>query len=62
MNAEEYQVYLVDAELFRFWIDEASHRPGRVASALAGCLTPEDYRVALLALRSMPTQVPKGAH
>ena len=40
-----------DAELLRFWISEASRRPGRVATALANCVTPDDYRTALRRLR-----------
>lgn len=36
-----------DAELFRFWIEEASARPAALAKALIYCTSPEDYRVAL---------------
>lgn len=42
---------LSDGALFRFWIAEASRNPGRVAAALANCLTPDDYRAALHQLR-----------
>jgi hypothetical protein len=36
-----------DAELFRFWIEEASCRPSALANALAHCTTPDEYRQAL---------------
>lgn len=37
----------LDGLRFRIWIDEATHRPGRVAKALADCLTPNQYRTAI---------------
>ena len=40
-----------DANLFRFWITEASERPARVACAIAHCTTPDEYRAALTKLR-----------
>ena len=39
-----------DGVLFRFWIHAASYYPCQTAKAISGCLTPEDYRTALLAL------------
>ena len=47
-----------DAALFRFWIEEAARRPSRAANALAGCTAPNDYRVALRALRGMADNGP----
>lgn len=40
-----------DALMFRFWIKAATMSPGRVAQFLQGCLTEDDYRAALSALR-----------
>ena len=39
-----------DAVLFRFWIRMAASHPGRVARALAKCVTLADYRHALVKL------------
>lgn len=39
-----------DGALFRYWCEEASYRPSRVAKALTHCLTPDEYRKALLGL------------
>jgi hypothetical protein len=36
-----------DAHLFRLWIREASERPGRLAQAIADCVTPDEYREVL---------------
>ena len=36
-----------DGALFRYWCEEASYRPSRVAVALTKCTTPEEYRAAL---------------
>lgn len=41
---------ILDAALFRLWIRYASGSPGRVASAIAKCLSANDYRQALIAL------------
>lgn len=38
-----------DAKLFRVWIREASERPGRLAQAISGCVTPDEYRTVLRA-------------
>lgn len=40
-----------DAGLFRLWVRAAETSPGRVAQMLNGCLTADDYRRALVALR-----------
>lgn len=43
----------LDGVLFRFWIRMASYpdgHPGDVASALAHCVTPAEYRTALVKL------------
>ena len=42
--------YKEDAELFQFWIKAASTKPGKVASAIATCITPDEYRAALTKL------------
>jgi hypothetical protein len=47
----ELESIRVDAELFDFWVKEATFRPGRIASALAKCVSTEDYRNALTKLR-----------
>lgn len=36
-----------DAKLFRYWMDQATAYPGRVANALSGCAWDDDYRQAL---------------
>lgn len=41
-------VEVTDGILFRFWVHMAAQQPGKVANALLHCLTPEDYRRALL--------------
>lgn len=40
----------LDAALFRFWISMAASNPGRVATQLANCVDPGQYRRALIAL------------
>lgn len=39
-----------DAQLFRLWIRLASTKPGKVAVAIATCVTPDEYRAALVML------------
>ena len=39
-----------DERLFRFWIHGACHHASRAALAIANCITPSDYRVALTSL------------
>jgi hypothetical protein len=38
----------LDGVLFRYWVRKASEEPGRTAQAIARCLTPDEYRHALL--------------
>ncbi|WP_296203229.1 hypothetical protein [uncultured Hyphomicrobium sp.] len=45
-----------DAELFRFWIEEASARPGRCAQFIAQCTSPIEYRMAIVALMRSSAQ------
>ncbi|HDR9163628.1 TPA: hypothetical protein QDB28_004032 [Burkholderia vietnamiensis] len=40
-----------DGELFRFWIQMAADKPATVATTLANCVTPHDYRDSLTRLR-----------
>lgn len=42
----------IDAALFRFWIRMATDKPSKVASAIAHCTSPDEYRAALTSLAS----------
>jgi hypothetical protein len=44
---QQMQQDIEDAKLFRVWIEEASHRPGRLAQAICHCVTPDQYREIL---------------
>ena len=48
---EKVESYKKDAELFQYWIKMAAVKPGKVATAIASCLTPEEYREALTKLK-----------
>lgn len=37
----------LDGLKFRFWCEGATHTPGRLASALANCVTVDQYRRAI---------------
>ena len=62
---------MLDGVLFRFWIRAASWPggwPGDLSRALTHCVTPADYRRALVKLASekgvnlpMPEPAPQGA-
>lgn len=41
---------ILDAILFRYWITAASVKPSKVAKAIMNCLTPNEYRKALIEL------------
>ena len=47
---EEREQDILDAALFRYWIGMANGQPGRVASAIAHCIRPNEYRLALIKL------------
>ena len=40
-----------DGELFNYWIQEAATRPSRLAKALAPCVAPDEFRLALKRLQ-----------